>query len=159
MTKTAVGYLVVDGQFSKGKASNILFTGAVLIPEAVKPGMVYSKLNDDLFKKSTAINSIENVDDLAQNFQTLFDITFEKGTSPKYTRMLEKARQRFDRVQWWSLQEVIKLRDEAKDSNKQAPPQGPHSACSSSQGQQQAGPLQEPHSSCSSNQWEPTGPG
>ena len=118
MPKTTIGYIVVDGQITKGRStSNNLFTGGVLIPENAKPGTVYSKLKDDLFKRNTSITSIENEDDLTQNFKSLYEIAFEKGTCPKYVKMQEMARARFDSVQWWDFEEVLDLRTEVMANN------------------------------------------
>ena len=113
MTKTTIGYIVVDGQITKGRStSNNLFTGGVLIPEKTMPGIVYTKLKED-----SAITGVENEDDLTQTFKSLYEIAFEKGTCPKYVKMQEMARARFDSGQWWDLEEVMDLRSEVMGNN------------------------------------------
>ena len=88
-----------------------------MVPEDVSPSIVYNKLKDDVFKRAGSISSIKSEDALKLAITNIYNISFENGSSPKYTNMQKTVRDRFDRRQWWSLKEVLALRAENVGSN------------------------------------------
>ena len=109
-----IGYIVTDGQFQDGgkSATKCLFTGGILVPEHTKSGLIYTKIKEDLFARVTAVNAVKSHEILIQDFQNMFEISFDNGESPKYKGMKQEVRERFKNCGWWSLEEVIGLKAE-----------------------------------------------
>ena len=112
-----IGYIVIDGQFvDLGKSiTKNLFTGGILVPQSTAPGIVYSKIKEDIFERSTNVTGVKNEDALLRTLKNLHNITFEKGSSSKYKNMDPRVRAKFDANQWWSFDEVLALKAEYID--------------------------------------------